>query len=76
MNILMLFLGLISLTLALITIFVIIVKPLYEAKRSLLSYVVLTLVYLAIKFKVKVERFQELRRKLIEASKMREEARE
>ena len=48
-----------------------ILKPLYEARKIILSYMVLSMVYLVVKAKAKVEHFQELRRRLIEAQ-MRE----
>lgn len=71
MDVLALFLGLIFTVLALFLIFMLIVKPLYEARKIILSYMVLSMVYLVVKAKAKVEHFQELRRRLIEAQ-MRE----
>jgi len=71
LDVLALFLGLIFTVLALFLIFMLIVKPLYEARKIILSYMVLSMVYLVVKAKAKVEHFQELRRRLIEAQ-MRE----
>jgi len=63
----MLILGLFFSILALIIIIALIVKPLYEERRRMSSHITIFLLYVIVKLRVKIERFLELRRKLIEA---------